>query len=106
MQNLKDVLKETKDTVLPPTESEDDDMHLLPGVNFIHGDIFDVVSTVRIAILHQTSILHTLIIMLLFVYLRTPSHTCTCTTSAFPLLSSKKSRNISMPGKSDSDLWT
>lgn len=44
MQNLKTVLKETRDDALNSSEG-DDDTHLLPGVNFIHGDIFDVVST-------------------------------------------------------------
>lgn len=45
MQNLKTVLAETKDSVA--SVSAEEDFTLLPGVNFIHGDIFDVVSTVN-----------------------------------------------------------
>mmetsp|Transcript_11506 Transcript_11506/g.18785 ORF Transcript_11506/g.18785 Transcript_11506/m.18785 type:complete len:392 (+) Transcript_11506:75-1250(+) len=49
MQNLKTVLKETRDNATSPASpastSERIDHHLYPGVNFIHGDIFDVVST-------------------------------------------------------------
>jgi len=58
MQNLKDVLSETKDSArntLPTRascgEEDTSSNNLLSGVNFIHGDIFDVVSTVRLVIL-------------------------------------------------------
>lgn len=60
MQNLKDVLKETKDSenTTPRSSGEqirkEDSGKLLPGVNFIHGDIFDVVSTVRNIIIFST----------------------------------------------------
>ena len=47
MQNLKTVLKETQDNSADiDTSNSDESVKLLPGVNFIHGDIFDVVSTV------------------------------------------------------------
>lgn len=52
MQNLKDVLKETKDSVINTGRPSGEDTnreeasHLLSGVHFIQGDIFDVVSTV------------------------------------------------------------
>jgi hypothetical protein len=49
MQNLKTVLQETKNDEVHamPSTPEDRSPTLIPGVNFIHGDIFDVVSTVR-----------------------------------------------------------
>ncbi len=99
MQNLKAVLKETQDDATVSSTSadtDDDSVKLLPGVNFIHGDIFDVVSTVC-----QFDMFHFhMFISNLFscTSSRIHSRIFTCMISDFPLLCRKELLNTLTQG--------
>jgi hypothetical protein len=87
MQNLKYLTEEMSEEahLSVHADTDDRDVKLVTGVNFIHGDIFDVATTVSCPTLRQP----------LTLSYRTPSPTSTCTTWASLLLSNRRSPSTS-----------